>query len=146
METSGAVIGSQYCAAATNSTGDSAWIAARGFFTSVNGPFRLDCVQMPQNSFGHFLVSNQSGFVMNPAGSQGHLCVQGSVGRFNRPGEIMSSGSTGSFSLLNVDATAFPSPTGLVSAQPGESWYFQCWFRDIGPSSNLSSAIDITFD
>ena len=140
------VLGAQYCAAAPNSTGSSAWIAARGFQWGTGAALTLQSTEMPQNSFGHFLVSNVSGFVTNPGGSQGNLCLQGNVGRFNRAGEIRNSGLSGSFSLSGVVGNDLPSPMGPVSAQPGETWYFQCWFRDIGPSSNFSNAIEITFD
>ncbi|MEM8709628.1 MAG: hypothetical protein AAGG01_01640, partial [Planctomycetota bacterium] len=113
-------VGSQYCEAAVNSTGASAFINMGGLDFSSSGIYRLTASEMPLNSFGHFLVSNQSGFVVNPGGSQGNLCLQGSVGRFNRPGEIMNSGAIGSFSL-DFNASDMPSPTGTVSAMPGET-------------------------
>ncbi|QDV09889.1 hypothetical protein Poly30_54500 [Planctomycetes bacterium Poly30] len=140
------VLGAQFCEGALNSTGHAAWITARGFSWETDADIRLTCTEMPSNSFGHFLVSNVAGFVANPGGSQGNLCLQGAVGRFNRSGEIMNSGSVGSFTLFGVDPMALPSPTGPVSVQPGETWYFQCWFRDIGPSSNFSNAVEMTFD
>jgi hypothetical protein len=138
-------LGSQYCEAALNSTGASAWIAARGMNWGAGRDIFLDATEMPTQAFGHFLVSNTSGFVVNPGGSQGNLCLQGAVGRFNRPGEIMSSGAAGEFSL-DVDTSVLPSPNGLVGVQPGETWYFQCWYRDIGPSSNFTNGVSMTFD
>lgn len=138
-------LGSQYCEAALNSTGASAWIAARGLNWGAGRDIFLDATEMPSQAFGHFLVSNTSGFVVNPGGSQGNLCLQGAVGRFNRPGEIMSSGAAGEFSL-DVDTSVLPSPSGLVGVQPGETWYFQCWYRDIGPSSNFTNGVSMTFD
>lgn len=136
--------GSQYCEAAVNSTGTSAWIWSTG--GSFAGQFaeNLFCMDMPPNSFGHFLVSNQPGFVVNPGGSQGNLCLQGSVGRFNRPGEIMNSGSDGFFRLI-FDSRSLPSPTGSISVMAGENWYYQCWFRDVGPSSNFSNGIRVEY-
>ncbi len=135
-------IGNQFCAANLNSTGNSAWIRATAFGQGGAPAATLRCFEMPPNSFGHFLVSNQSGFVANPGGSQGNLCLQGSVGRFNRPGEVMNSGQFGVFSLF-FDWSSLPSPTGTVVGQFGETWYFQCWFRDIGPSSNFSNAVEV---
>ncbi len=144
-ELSRGVTGSQFCEAALNSTGASAFIFARGLSWSPGSPLQLQSVEMPPHAFGHFLVSSQSGFVTNPGGSDGNLCLRGSVGRFNRPGEVLNSGSDGSF-LLDVNALNFPSPLGAVAAAPGETWYFQCWFRDVGPSSNFSNGISMTFD
>ena len=140
------VLGAQFCEAALNSSGHSAWITARGFSWATDSNSRLTCTEMPANSFGHFLVSSVSGFVPNPGGSQGNLCLGGAIGRFVGPGQIMNSGSMGSFTLFGVRADELPSPVGPVSVQSGETWYFQCWFRDIGPSSNFSNAIEITFD
>ena len=140
------VVGPQFCEAAPNSTGSAAWITARGFSWETDASLRLTCSDMPQNSFGHFFVSNVPGFVANPGGSQGNLCLQGAVGRFNQPGQILNSGSAGSFTLFGVEGIDLPSPTGPVSAMPGETWYFQCWFRDFGPSSNFSNAVEVTFD
>ena len=145
-ELSDDVVGSQYCEANANSSGTPAWMQARGIWAPLAGDaFVLECSDMPMNSFGHFIVSSQSGFVPNPAGSQGNLCLQGSIGRFNRPGEIMSSGSGGTFVLV-IDSSGLPSPNGLVAVAPGETWYFQSWFRDLGPASNFSNGVSVTFD
>ncbi len=138
-------LGSQYCAAALNSTGTSGQIYARGISFDSAFNFRLEAAEIAPNSFGHFLVSNQSGFVVNPGGSAGNLCLQGAVGRFNRSGEIMNSGADGFFDL-DVNPANLPSPNGTVSIQAGETWYFQCWFRDLGPTSNFTNAIQVGFD
>ena len=81
----------------------------------------------------------------NPAGSAGNLCLQGSIGRFNRAGEIGNSGLAGVLELY-VDSSDLPSPSGAVSAVSGETWYFQTWFRDVGPTSNFSNGVQVTFD
>ncbi|MEM1452926.1 MAG: hypothetical protein AAGI22_27735 [Planctomycetota bacterium] len=140
------VNGSQFCDANPNSTGVSAWIYTTGApIVSPGSSFRLNCIDMPANSFGHFICSTQSGFVANPAGSSGNLCLQGAIGRFNRPGEILDSGADGTF-RLSVDSMVFPSPTGTVSAMSGEGWFFQTWFRDFGPTSNFSNAVRVWFE
>ncbi|MEM6673446.1 MAG: hypothetical protein AAF726_11425 [Planctomycetota bacterium] len=140
------VIGAQYCDAEQNSTGASAWIRANASEPPLAGfGLILNCVDLPANSFGHFLCSTQSGFVANPGGSSGNLCLQGAIGRFVGPGQVMNSGFDGTFSLT-VDSSAFPTPTGTVSAVSGEAWYFQAWFRDFGPTSNFSNGIQVTFD
>ncbi len=144
-ERSANVLGSQFCEANANSTGEAAWITAHGNTWAAGSSARLSCHSLPLQSFGHFIVSNQSGFVMNPGGSQGNLCLQGSIGRFRRPGEVMNSGTTGYFEI-SFDSDDLPSPMGTTGVAPGETWYYQCWFRDVGPSSNFSNAIEVTYD
>ncbi|MEM6673370.1 MAG: hypothetical protein AAF726_11045 [Planctomycetota bacterium] len=139
-------VGSQFCEAAPNSTGVSAWIRATASNPpAAGGGFSLFCNDLPLNSFGHFLCSTQTGFVPNPGGSAGNLCLGGAIGRFVGPGQVMNSGFNAEFNLP-VDSSAFPSPTGFVGAMSGESWYFQAWFRDFGPTSNFSNGVQVTFD
>ena len=68
------------------------------------------------------------------------------MGRYNRPGQIISSGPTGSI-LFPIDLTAIPTPTGLVPALSGETWNFQAWYRDVNPTatSNFTDAVSVTF-
>jgi hypothetical protein len=84
---------------------------------------------------------------MNPGGSQGNLCLGGSIGRYVGPGQIQQSGSTGTVSLA-IDLAQHPTPTGLVGVLPGETWNFQCWYRDaVGgmATSNFSDGYEVTF-
>ncbi len=134
--------GSQYCEANVNSTGTSAWIRSNGFSLPGFPRAALLCSDLPPNSFGHFLISSEAGFAANPGGSQGNLCLQGDIGRFNRPGEVLNSGFNGSFGL-EFQWDSLPSPNGTVMGQLGDTWYFQCWYRDIGPSSNFSNAVEV---
>ncbi|MDF1838000.1 MAG: hypothetical protein P1V35_09035 [Planctomycetota bacterium] len=137
--------GSQYCAAEVNSSGEAAWMNVAYSHVVPSSTMDLVASDLPPNVFGFFLVGTQAGFILNPGGSEGHLCIQGAVGRFNRAGEILFSG-TGQTYSVNVDSTAMPSPGGIVSAQPGETWYFQSWFRDNGAQSNFTNAVEVTFD
>ncbi|MEM9382687.1 MAG: hypothetical protein AAGB93_22225 [Planctomycetota bacterium] len=140
------VNGSQFCDANPNSTGVSAWMFTNGAVSmNPTRPLHLTCIDMPQDSFGHFLCSTQSGFVPNPAGSAGNLCLQGAIGRFNCAGEVLNSGAEGTFTLT-TDPMAFPSPTGTVSAVSGQRWFFQTWFRDFGPTSNFSNGVRVWFE
>ena len=141
------VIGTNYCGPANlNSTGQSAAIEAFGNrFVDLNS-VRLTALQLPQQQFGYFLNSQRKGFVPFAGGSQGNLCLAGSIGRYNRPGEILNSEAGGTFSLV-LDLTDTPQPTGSVSIMAGETWNFQAWFRDMnpGPTSNFTDGVSITF-
>lgn len=137
-------IGSSYCGPANlNSSGQAALLTAFGSDAVVNNSVRLDASQMATNQFGFFLNSTSPGFVL-PPGSQGNLCLSGGIGRYNK--DIMNSGAAGEFSL-QLDLTDTPTPGGPVAIQPGETWYFQAWFRDNnpGPTSNFTDGVSIAF-
>jgi hypothetical protein len=91
-----------------------------------------------------FLASTSQGFVQHPGGSDGNLCLAGGIGRFSKPGQVYQTGSIGT-GILAVDLDAIPTPQGPVAVQPGDTWYFQSWFRD-GGSSNFTDAIAVTFE
>lgn len=137
-----------YCSPAPpNSTGQPGRIRTAGSRHIAANNFALVAEQLPQSSFGFFLTSRAQGFVAGPGGSQGNLCLGGAIGRFVGPGQVLNSGAAGSFTLP-VNLSVVPTPTGLVPAQPGETWNFQAWFRDANPgvTSNLTDAVSVTFD
>ncbi|MEM9381107.1 MAG: hypothetical protein AAGB93_14240 [Planctomycetota bacterium] len=137
------VAGYQFCYGVPNSTGDRGFIAAFGdsspFSTKTLGAFAL-----PQNAAGFFLASQTTGFIPMPGGSQGTLCLSGSIGRFG----LYSSGGLGQ-GFVFVDPQAIPSPTGTVAAIIGDRWSFQSWHRDsIGgvATSNFTNGVTVVFD
>ena len=89
-------------------------------------------------------MSRNQSFIPNPGGSQGNLCVGGGTGRYLS--QVGNSGFVGSFSI-SVDTSAIPQPTMTVPALPGETWNFQCWYRDQNPgnTSNFSRGYSVTF-
>jgi len=137
--------GSEYCGpAVANSTGLAAVIAASGSTSASDNDLTLIASNLPPNQFGYFLVSATQGFIASPGGSQGNLCLSGSIGRFNA--QIRNSGASGSFSI-QADLTALPtSPAHVVLA--GETWNFTCWYRDVNPTStsNFTNGLSVTFD
>ena len=140
--------GTNYCSpAVTNSSGLPGSIGASGTTTVANNDVTLIVNDLPQNSFGFFLTSRSQGFVTGPGGSLGNLCLGGAIGRYVGPGQIKNSGSAGSFDLV-LDLMSTPTPTGLVQVLPGETWNFQCWFRDaVGGMavSNFTDGLEIAF-
>jgi hypothetical protein len=144
----GGNVGTAYCTAAMNSTGATGQISAQGSATVADNDLTLTASSLPTTSFGFFIVSLDQGFVMNPGGSEGNLCLAGSVGRYVGPGQIQNSGSAGAFSLA-LDLTAIPQPTGSVPAVAGDTWNFQTWYRDViatGPTSNFTRGLEVTFN
>ena len=123
-------------------------IGATGSATVASNNLTLEASSLPLNAFGFFLASRTQGSVNQPGGSQGVLCLGGQIGRYVGPGQIKNSGATGAFSLaLNLAQT--PTPTGPVAIAAGETWNFQCWYRDaVGGSatSNFTNGLNVVFN
>ncbi|QDV07540.1 hypothetical protein Poly30_30660 [Planctomycetes bacterium Poly30] len=136
-----------YCTAAPNSTGATGVMSASGSFVAADNSLTLTASDLPTNAFGFFITSMTQGFVANPAGSAGNLCVAGAIGRFVFPGQTQSSGAGGSFSLT-PDLGQIPTGTVIVPALPGQTWNFQAWHRDaVGgmTTSNFTDGLSLTF-
>ncbi len=137
--------GAGYCSPAEpNSTGEPAVITASGSPSVASNALVLSVGSMPPATFGYFLVASDAGFIPGVGGSQGTLCVGGTVGRLSRPGEIFVSSVEGRASL-GLDLTNLPTPTGPISALAGDTFYAQAWFRDANPTltSNFTGGLRI---
>ena len=132
-------ISAPYCGpGAQNSAGLSATTRAYGSTAVAANDVTLVGEWLPPGEFGYFLASETQGFFV-PPGSQGFLCLGGTIGRFSQPGQIIQ----GPGGMLAVDLTLMPvSPP--MPVLPGETWHFQCWYRD-GASSNLTDAVRVQF-
>ena len=122
-------------------------ITGTGSNLVASNDVHLTATSMPLNAFGFFLTSRTAGSVANPGGSQGVLCLGGSIGRYVGPGQIMNSGLAGSIAL-QIDLTSMPQPAGAAAVVPGDTWNFQAWFRDsVGGSttSNFSNGLTAVF-
>ncbi|MEE8469112.1 MAG: hypothetical protein V3T22_11695, partial [Planctomycetota bacterium] len=140
-------VGSSYCGpAAPNSSGASAKVLATGSDFASDNDVVLTATELPPNQPGFFLTSQTQGFTPNPGGSDGNLCLGGSIGRYTRPGEVSNSGVGGTISLW-LDLSNTPQPGGSTSILMGETWNFTAWFRDVNPTptSNFTDAVSVTF-
>lgn len=144
----GGSLGTPYCGpAVVNSSGQSATTRASGSAAVSNNDVTLTAAQLPMNSFGFFLTSRTQALVVGPGGSQGNLCLGGSIGRYVGMGQIKNSGALGTFELV-LGLSQTPTPTGLVQVQAGETWNFQSWYRDaVGGSatSNFTDGLSVLF-
>jgi hypothetical protein len=141
-------LGTAYCDTALNSTGAAGQLAASGTPVVSSNNLTLTASVLPPLAFGFFIVSDAQGFVQNPGGSAGNLCLSGSIGRFVGPGEIQQSSLGGAFSLpLNL--ASLPSPNGFFAVAAGDTLNFQTWFRDSTPAgtptSNFTSGLSVLF-
>ncbi|MGK0481591.1 MAG: hypothetical protein ACJAQ3_001569 [Planctomycetota bacterium] len=131
--------GVPYCNANPNSTGLPGSMAFIGTNQVAENDLSLFAGNLPSGTFAYFLTSRTQTFIPNLPGSAGILCVGGSVGRFVGPGQIQATGS-GSIVTVAIDLTQMPQPTGPVVVQPGETWHFTCWFRDVTGSTTNNFA------
>ncbi|MCP3916743.1 MAG: hypothetical protein GY711_14400 [bacterium] len=133
-------IGTSYCGPAVpNSSGASASMAAEGSARIVDRDVVLVASGLPVSELGYFLVARRQGLAQ-PAGSAGFLCLGGEVGRFRAIAEIIE----GPEASLRIDVGALPL-AGAPGAAVGETWNFQCWFRD-GSTSSFTDAVAIRFE
>ena len=144
LDDHGEDLGTSYCGPAVpNSSGASAVIRAMGSDVIADNDFHLVAEQLPRNQFGYFLTSMTQDFVANPGGSQGNLCLGGTIGRFAQ--QVQNSGGAGEFGI-QVDLTMLPPPLN-VAVQPGETWNFTAWYRDMNPTatSNFTDGRAVLF-
>ncbi|MEE2938788.1 MAG: hypothetical protein VX460_00255, partial [Planctomycetota bacterium] len=103
---------------------------------------------LPLNQSVLFVNSPETILVANPGGSQGDLCI-GSFAIGRHMNDIRDSGATGTASLT-LDLANVPTNLGRTAVIAGETWYWQAWYRDVdgggAPTSNLSSAVGVTFN
>ena len=131
-------IGMNYCGPAVpNSTAQPGVISAIGFVAAAANNVTLTADLLPPGQFGYFLASETQGF-FNPPASSGFICLGGNIGRYN--GNV---GQGPTFSL-QLDLTSIP-VNPPQAAQAGDTWNFQCWYRDVGNTNNFTDGISIAF-
>ena len=136
-------LGAPYCGpAVANSSGAPASLALSGSPNASDADVVMEVRELPPNQFSLPLASLDQGFVPNPGGSAGNLCLGGSIGRFNAL--ITSSGANGAFDVA-LPIGSFPPP--LTQVMAGETWNFQVWFRDFTliQTSNYTNGVSLTF-
>ena len=116
-------------------------LAASGSAVVADNALTLQVDLLPQSKFGYMLLSDTQGFVGLFGGSQGNLCLGGSLVRFSK--NVLNSGAAGSVSF-SPDLTALPQGTVIA---PGTQWNFQFWYRDNNPgaTSNTSNGLAVDF-
>jgi len=140
-------LGANYCTANANSLGLAASMSAQGSSVALDNNLTLAAADLVPSSFGFFLTSRSTGLSANPGGSQGNLCLGGSIGRYVGAGQIQQADSAGTITLF-LDLTMIPQPAGFVAATSGDTWSFQAWYRDsIGgqATSNFTDGLTINF-
>lgn len=143
-------LGETVCTGVGNSVNGAGDITGIGSVVASSYTLTLRTQNLPPSTFGFYNTSRGDGFVPNPGGSLGNLCVTAPpIGRFTGPGQIIYSGPTGT-SDLSLDLTAFSQANGTVAVQAGDTSFFQLWYRDVdsngNAASNFSSALRVRFE
>lgn len=139
------LIGAGYCDTELNSLGRVGQLRPTGSDLASAGSFELYGFDLPAYSFTLMLASTTPGFVTNPAGSVGNLCLGGAIGRY----AAVQTNANGRFSLT-IDTTQIPNPFGSpIAATPGSTWYWQGWYRDTSTGgaavTNFTHGVRVTF-
>ncbi|MEM6674642.1 MAG: hypothetical protein AAF726_17480 [Planctomycetota bacterium] len=127
------------CTSEPNSTGQRGRLVATGSSFIAADDLELVATQLPPDSFGYLCLSLTPGFIANPGGSVGNLCLGGQIGRY--VDQVQSSGVTGAIVTV-IDVNSLPQPQGPVGAKAGDIWGFQMWHRDSGPNGPVSNWTD----
>ncbi len=136
--------GTTYCSPGVpNSTGSPGQLAAFGSDVVSEDNLVLRALDLPPGRFGMLLVSDTQTFIPGAGGSQGNLCLGGTLARYT---SFLAQVSDWGSLEVPVELTALPfNPPHAVQA--GETWNFQLWHRDKPPTggSNFTDAVSILF-
>ena len=141
----GGSLGTRYCSPRSSTPAPSGRIDLSGSAVAADNDLTLTGSFLPTSQFCYFVASQSQASIPNPGGSMGVLCLGSPIARFKN--QIQNTGATGSASIA-VDLTNVPLPPAFgYAVQPGETWNWQLWYRDvlIGPTSNFTDAISLTF-
>ncbi|MBL4771655.1 MAG: hypothetical protein JKY61_11070 [Planctomycetes bacterium] len=146
--TGGGGLGTVFCSPGlNNSTGSAGMMGLSGSAAVVDNDLSLQATQLPNGQFAVFLASRTQVSPVTPVASMGFLCLGGNVAILNRAGEFGAvSGGQRSLQLPMNDIPELPGMN--VPVMSGESWYFQCWHRDMvsgSSTSNFTDGISLTF-
>jgi len=128
-----------------NSTGVGAVLAASGSGSCSTDDLVLEVTRTPANSPAVFFMGPATTQALLGDGLRVVAAGTGTLKRFslqnaNSAGELVRGPG------IVASTQAFPSNAQI---QPGQTWYFQCWFRDPnGPcakATNLSNGLGISF-
>ncbi len=134
-------IGTRYCSAGINSTGDSARIDATGSTSIASGDLVLLCEAVPPGNTALFFYG--AGQASAPFGNGTRCVSSGGVGLRRFPN--LRADPSGRV-LMQVDYGTIPQSPTLIQA--GSSWSFQTLFRDPaagGARFDLSDALTLSF-
>ena len=139
VQTADGVGFSQVCDGLPNSTGAASTLELLGTSDTANNDLELVSRNLPPGISAFYLLSQQTASIQV---GDGVLCLGSPIFRYSN--NVLVSDASGTVRFpLNLGQLA-----GGQVALPGDSYNFQLWHRDFtaGPTSNLSAAVNVTFD
>ncbi|MCP3914095.1 MAG: hypothetical protein GY711_00890 [bacterium] len=132
--------GVPYGTANSNSSGLPAQLSATGSVVATHDCLTLEATHLPISQTGYFLTSRTQGYLPLVGNSQGDLLLAAPWYRFSQ--HVLETGPAGEVSF----ALSFETLPQGIQFQPGETWSFQMWFRDVNPgsTSNMSNGLAVT--
>lgn len=136
--------GSRYCSPnVPTSLGYPATILLQGSEFVAENRLVVTMLGVPTGSYGLMIAGRLPGFFPAAGINDGNLCIAGGVAR--RPGRTHSYWFAGFDNVIHQEFDTSYSPWGQqYPLLPGETWFFQGWFRDNG-ASNMTDAMRIFF-
>ena len=131
--------GESLCPGVVNSSGAAAELEITGLTLANLNALTARASGLTAPGFGLLLASQLSTSPSTPAGSQGNLCLGGNF--------LALVHTLGQASLDGFWDAPLDLPQAGINVQPGSTWNFQLWYRDLnlGPISNFTNAISITW-
>ncbi|MEL6311857.1 MAG: hypothetical protein AAFQ17_05740, partial [Pseudomonadota bacterium] len=134
------------CDGTFNSTSDRGFLTLYGDQATTTAKV-LAASALPAGTFALLLVGTDPAVVPSPGGSEGVLCLGGTIGRYNS--SIASPDAAGTVDF-SVDPAALPIGIGSVAATAGSTFQWQVWHRDVTSSgavtSNFTNSVALRFE
>lgn len=139
-------VGVPFCAALTNSQNRPGELNGFGSVTASVNAVTLAATGLPPSAVGVALMSRTQGYVPNPGGSEGALCLGGGIGVMTSSiGRADGAGNA----QFSPNVHALPPILGAPAVAAGERWYFQVWHRDTAASgvatTNFTNGLYVDF-
>ena len=136
-----------YCNPFTGSFNNTATITPNA--CDLGNPIVLTLGNAPAGELTYLNIGDGTSLIVDPPGASGDMCIAGGGKVARYVGDIGAIDGGGNFSTDISNSTTGGPGFGLPlyggSIQPGETWYFQYWYRNTGAPSGLSEAVCITF-
>jgi FG-GAP repeat len=132
-------LGESSCPGVPNSTGKGSSLTLTGVALAELNGVDATAEDLPPGAPGLLLASPWSGPPITPPGSQGTLCLGGTPKRLAH--------TTGPASAAGTWSAPLDLPQAGIVVQPGDTWHFQLWYRDLNPqpTSNFTNSVGVTW-
>lgn len=132
--------GDSSCPGMINSSGIGAELEITGVTLANINALTARASQVSASGLGLLLTSQVSSGPSTPIGSEGVLCLGGSLVRLLH--------TLGQATPAGLWQAPLDLPQSGITVQPGSTWHFQLWYRDLnpGPVSNFTNMVSVTWE